>query len=70
MQKCRAVGPHQAWRRRRGAFAAYGAVYIVASLVWLWGMENVRPDRWDIAGAACAWSARPSSCYARAARVL
>lgn len=34
------------------AYAAYGGVYIVASLVWLWSMEGLRPDRWDIAGAA------------------
>src|SRR5262245_43064817 len=34
------------------AYAAYGGIYIVASLVWLWGVESVRPDRWDIAGAA------------------
>lgn len=34
------------------AYAAYGGVYIIASLIWLWAMENVRPDRWDIAGAA------------------
>lgn len=34
------------------AYAAYGGVYIIASLVWLWAMEGVRPDRWDIAGAA------------------
>jgi small multidrug resistance family-3 protein len=34
------------------AYAAYGGIYIVASLLWLWGIENVRPDRWDIAGAA------------------
>lgn len=34
------------------AFAAYGGVYIAASLVWLWAMEGVRPDRWDIAGGA------------------
>ena len=33
------------------AFAAYGGVYIVASLVWLWTVEGVRPDRWDVAGA-------------------
>lgn len=33
------------------AYAAYGGVYIAASLVWLWAMEDVRPDRWDIAGA-------------------
>jgi small multidrug resistance family-3 protein len=34
------------------AYAAYGGIYIVASLVWLWGVESVRPDRWDVAGAA------------------
>ncbi|MBB5687079.1 YnfA family protein [Sphingobium boeckii] len=34
------------------AFAAYGGVYIAASLVWLWRIEGVRPDRWDLAGAA------------------
>jgi small multidrug resistance family-3 protein len=34
------------------AYAAYGGVYIAASLGWLWAMENVRPDRWDISGAA------------------
>ena len=32
------------------AFAAYGGVYIVASLVWLWPAEGVRPDRWDVGG--------------------
>src|SRR5690349_18534234 len=34
------------------AFAAYGGVYIVASLAWLWSVEGVRPDRWDLAGGA------------------
>jgi small multidrug resistance family-3 protein len=34
------------------AFAAYGGVYIVASLVWLWAVEGLRPDRWDAIGAA------------------
>jgi small multidrug resistance family-3 protein len=33
------------------AFAAYGGIYIVASLAWLWAAEGVRPDRWDLAGA-------------------
>jgi small multidrug resistance family-3 protein len=32
------------------AYAAYGGVYIVASLLWLWRVEGVRPDRWDLAG--------------------
>ena len=34
------------------AYTAYGGVYIVASLGWLWAIEGVRPDRWDMAGAA------------------
>ncbi len=33
-------------------FAAYGGIYIVASLLWLWLVENRVPDRWDIGGAA------------------
>lgn len=34
------------------AYAAYGGVYITASLVWLWLAEGVRPDRWDLLGAS------------------
>ncbi|TPP10316.1 YnfA family protein [Rhizobium glycinendophyticum] len=34
------------------AYAAYGGVYIAASLVWLWLVEGQRPDRFDLAGAA------------------
>lgn len=33
------------------AYAAYGGVYIAASLVWLWQVEGVKPDRWDLAGS-------------------
>jgi small multidrug resistance family-3 protein len=33
------------------AYAAYGGVYIVASILWLWVVESHRPDRWDVAGA-------------------
>ncbi len=33
-------------------FAAYGGVYIAASLVWLWAVERQPPDRWDVTGAA------------------
>lgn len=33
------------------AFAAYGGVYIAASLVWLWLVEQRPPDRWDLIGA-------------------
>ena len=34
------------------AYAAYGGVYIAASLFWLWAVEGVRPDRWDVIGTA------------------
>lgn len=36
------------------SYAAYGGVYIFASLVWLWAVEGRVPDRWDILGAAFA----------------
>jgi small multidrug resistance family-3 protein len=33
------------------AYAAYGGVYIFSSLLWLWAVERMRPDRWDLLGA-------------------
>ncbi len=33
------------------AYAAYGGIYIAASLGWLWLAEGIRPDRWDMIGA-------------------
>lgn len=33
------------------AYAAYGGVYIVSALCWLWLAEGMRPDRWDAIGA-------------------
>ncbi|MDR4493149.1 MAG: YnfA family protein [Nitrospirales bacterium] len=33
------------------AYAAYGGVYIMASLLWLWAVESMLPDRWDMVGA-------------------
>jgi small multidrug resistance family-3 protein len=33
-------------------YAAYGGVFVVASLLWGWGFDGMRPDRWDLAGAA------------------
>jgi small multidrug resistance family-3 protein len=32
------------------AYAAYGGIYIVASVLWLWLVEGVTPDRWDVLG--------------------
>jgi small multidrug resistance family-3 protein len=34
------------------AFAAYGGIYIAASVGWLWLMEGQAPTRWDLTGAA------------------
>lgn len=34
------------------AYAAYGGIYIVSALCWLWIAEGVTPDRWDMGGAA------------------
>ena len=34
------------------AYAAYGGIYIAASILWLWIAEGHQPDRWDIAGGA------------------
>lgn len=36
------------------SFAAYGGVYIAASLGWMWAVEGLRPDRADLTGAALA----------------
>ena len=33
-------------------YAAYGGVYILSALFWLWAIEGVKPDRWDLLGAA------------------
>ncbi|MGY2049150.1 YnfA family protein [Methylobacterium sp. JK268] len=32
------------------AYAAYGGIYIIAAILWLWGFEGHRPDRWDVIG--------------------
>jgi small multidrug resistance family-3 protein len=34
------------------AYAAYGGIYVTASLAWLFLAEGQRPDRWDLLGAA------------------
>ena len=36
------------------ASAAYGGIYIVASLFWIWVAEGQKPDVWDIAGGSVA----------------
>ena len=32
------------------AYAAYGGVYVSVALAWLWAVDGVRPDRWDMIG--------------------
>lgn len=44
------------------AYAAYGGIYILSSLLWLWVIEKTSPDRWDLIGAAV--------CLAGAALIL
>lgn len=36
------------------AYAAYGGIYILASLIWLALVEHVRPSRADLVGSALA----------------
>lgn len=36
------------------AYAAYGGIYIMASLLWLWLAEGRVPDRWDLVGGGLA----------------
>ena len=36
------------------AYAAYGGIYIAASLLWLWAIEGQRPTLTDSLGAAIA----------------
>ncbi|EUC70570.1 MAG: hypothetical protein AOY29_07840 [Alcanivorax borkumensis] len=35
-------------------YAAYGGVYVFVALLWLWGVEGVRPHPWDFVGVAVA----------------
>lgn len=35
-------------------YAAYGGVYIFVAVLWLWGVDGIRPSTWDIVGATVA----------------
>jgi small multidrug resistance family-3 protein len=35
-------------------YAAYGGVYVVTAILWLWAVDGVRPDRWDVVGGTVA----------------
>jgi small multidrug resistance family-3 protein len=40
--------PHAAGR----TYAAYGGIYVVTALAWLFSVERIVPDRWDLIGGA------------------
>lgn len=42
--------PHAAGR----VYAAYGGVYIGVAIAWLWLVDGVAPDVWDLTGGAVA----------------
>jgi small multidrug resistance family-3 protein len=50
------------------AYAAYGGIYILSALGWLWIAEGVRPDRWNVIGVGICllgasvilWGPRPA----------
>jgi small multidrug resistance family-3 protein len=35
-------------------YAAYGGVYVTVALLWLWLVDGVSPDKWDLIGAIVA----------------
>lgn len=40
--------PHLAGR----TYAAYGGIYVSIAILWLWWVEGIEPDRWDLIGVA------------------
>lgn len=35
-------------------YAAYGGVYVLMAIVWLWAVDGIRPTSWDMIGAGVA----------------
>lgn len=35
-------------------YAAYGGVYIFVAILWLWGVDGVKPTVWDVVGGSVA----------------
>ena len=35
-------------------YAAYGGVYIFVAILWLWGVDGIKPTAWDLVGSAVA----------------
>jgi small multidrug resistance family-3 protein len=36
-------------------YATYGGIFIVLALLWAWKVDNFKPDKYDILGAAIAF---------------
>ncbi|MBL8496229.1 YnfA family protein [Nitrosomonas sp. JL21] len=32
-------------------YAAYGGVYVFVAILWLWGIDGIKPTLWDIVGS-------------------
>ncbi len=32
-------------------YAAYGGVYVAAAVLWLWLVDGISPDQWDLLGS-------------------
>lgn len=45
-------------------YAAYGAVFIVLSMLWGWGFDRDVPDRWDWLGASLCLAGAAIMMYA------
>jgi small multidrug resistance family-3 protein len=35
-------------------YVAYGGVYVVVALGWLWTVDGIRPTSWDVVGSVLA----------------
>lgn len=35
-------------------YAAYGGVYICVAILWLWTVDGIRPNVWDVVGSGVA----------------
>ena len=35
-------------------YAAYGGVYVVMAILWLWAVDGIRPGPWDLLGSVIA----------------
>lgn len=35
-------------------YAAYGGVYILVAILWLWVVDGIRPSIWDVVGVSVA----------------